>query len=172
MTEGEFEQQIKGLEDRMFGLMLYQETSPGWVKKAQEASFNNIISRETKAIEDARKILEKAKSGIDVSFEINTFEFPIIIDEMKFRIDVMIKSYNSLFPDRPHNKRLSEKELLALQNDAMKRITLASQGVFPHILKKLARHSDIQTTMSYYTHVLHGDDVQAIDSLYRPQGKQ
>ena len=49
---------------------------------------------------------------------------------------------------------------------------LASQGVFPHILKKLARHSDIQTTMSYYTHVLHGDDVQAIDSLYGPQGKQ
>ena len=48
---------------------------------------------------------------------------------------------------------------------------LASQGVY-HILKKLARHSDIQTTMSYYTHVLHGDDVQAIDSLYGPQGKQ
>ncbi|MDH4201530.1 MAG: tyrosine-type recombinase/integrase [Phycisphaerae bacterium] len=49
---------------------------------------------------------------------------------------------------------------------------LASQGVYPHILKKLARHSDIQTTMSYYTHVLHGDDVQAIDRLYRPEPKQ
>ncbi len=51
---------------------------------------------------------------------------------------------------------------------------LASQGVFPHILKKLARHSDIQTTMGYYTHVLHGDDVKAIEALQTPktQGKK
>ena len=120
MTIDEFEQQIKDFEDRIFGLRLYQETSPGWVKKAQEASYNNIVRRETKALEDAKTILEKAKNGIDVKSEINTFEFPIIIEEMRFRVDVMLKSYNNLFPDRPRDKKLSETEILALQDEAMK----------------------------------------------------
>lgn len=46
---------------------------------------------------------------------------------------------------------------------------LARQGVHPHVLQRLARHADIQTTMSVYTHLLHGDDVSAIESLKQPK---
>jgi len=45
---------------------------------------------------------------------------------------------------------------------------LARQGVHPHVLQRLARHSDIQTTMNVYTHLLHGDEVSAIESLKQP----
>jgi integrase len=46
---------------------------------------------------------------------------------------------------------------------------LAREGVHPHVLQRLARHSDIQTTMHVYTHLLHGDDVSAIESLKQPK---
>lgn len=46
---------------------------------------------------------------------------------------------------------------------------LAREGVHPHVLQRLARHSDIQTTMKVYTHLLHGDDVSAIESLKQPK---
>ena len=46
---------------------------------------------------------------------------------------------------------------------------LARQGVHPHVLQSLARHSDIKTTMNLYTHVLRGDDVSAIESLKQPK---
>ena len=45
---------------------------------------------------------------------------------------------------------------------------LARQGVHPHVLQALARHSRVDTTMSYYTHILRGDDISAIESLQSP----
>jgi len=46
---------------------------------------------------------------------------------------------------------------------------LARQGVHPHVLQSLARHSQIETTMNLYTHVLRGDDISAIESLKQPK---
>jgi len=45
---------------------------------------------------------------------------------------------------------------------------LARQGVHPHVLKRLARHARVDTTMNFYTHILRGDDVLAIQSLQEP----
>jgi integrase len=49
---------------------------------------------------------------------------------------------------------------------------LASKGVHPHVLKALARHSRVETTMGFYTHMLRGDDVSAIESLSQPEGNK
>jgi integrase len=46
---------------------------------------------------------------------------------------------------------------------------LARQGVHPHVLQGLARHSKVDTTMRLYTHILRGDDVSAIESLKQPK---
>ena len=46
---------------------------------------------------------------------------------------------------------------------------LACQGVHPHVLRSLARHSRVETTMSLYTHILRGDDISAIESLQGPE---
>ncbi len=46
---------------------------------------------------------------------------------------------------------------------------LARQGVHPHVLQALARHSRVETTMGFYTHILRGDDVSAIESLRKPK---
>ncbi|MHC4638502.1 MAG: tyrosine-type recombinase/integrase [Planctomycetota bacterium] len=42
---------------------------------------------------------------------------------------------------------------------------LALAGVHPAVAQKLARHSSIELTMKYYTHVLHTSEVSAIDAL-------
>jgi integrase len=49
---------------------------------------------------------------------------------------------------------------------------LARQGVHPHVLQSLARHSRVDTTMGFYTHILRGDDVSAIKSLRQPKDKK
>jgi integrase len=46
---------------------------------------------------------------------------------------------------------------------------LAREGVHPHVLQSLARHSRVETTMSFYTHILRGDDITAIESLQKPK---
>jgi len=42
---------------------------------------------------------------------------------------------------------------------------LANQGVPPHVLQKIMRHSQISTTMRYYVHLLRGAEDKAIDKL-------
>jgi len=42
---------------------------------------------------------------------------------------------------------------------------LALAGVHPAVVQKLARHSSIELTMKYYTHVLHDSEVNAIAAL-------
>ena len=49
---------------------------------------------------------------------------------------------------------------------------LARQGIHPHVLQSLARHSQVETTMGFYTHILRGDDKRAIESLEQPKDKK
>lgn len=42
---------------------------------------------------------------------------------------------------------------------------LVSKGVPPNVVQKIMRHSDIKTTMKYYTHLLRGAEDNAIDKL-------
>jgi len=42
---------------------------------------------------------------------------------------------------------------------------LALAGVHPAVCQKLARHKDIQTTMKFYTHILHSSGVEGIEAL-------
>lgn len=49
---------------------------------------------------------------------------------------------------------------------------LALAGVHPAVAQKLARHSSIELTMKYYTHVLHTSEVEAIDALKNLHTKQ
>jgi hypothetical protein len=122
MEKSEFEQQIKEYEDMMFGLTLYQETSPKCVQQLQKMSYKNIKRRGDKALREAKNILLDIKRSKDVQDRIMCFEWPIIVDDMRFRIDVMLQSYNSIFPDRPKDKSLSEQEIITLRNEAMNRI--------------------------------------------------
>jgi len=122
MDISEFKQKIEEYEDIMFGLKLYQETSPKWVQRLQKISYKNIKRRGEISIREAKNILLDIKRGKDVQDRITCFEWPIIIDDMKFRIDVMLQSYNIIFPGRPKDKSLSEQELIALRNEAMNRI--------------------------------------------------
>lgn len=65
------------------------------------------------------------KQGKDVQDRIMCFEFPIILDDMRFRIEIMLQSYEELYPERQREMKLSEKEITALRNEAMSRIEVS-----------------------------------------------
>ena len=117
-----FEEEIKKYEDIMFGLMLYQETSPRTVQVLQKMSYKNMRRRGDKAIEKAKSILREARGGNDVSERIKSFEWPVILKDMKYRIEILLGCYEELFPGRPREKRLSREEIIALRNAAVNRI--------------------------------------------------
>ena len=56
ISECEFERQIKEYEDTMFGLMLYQETSPKWIQFLQNKSYDNMKRRGKEALKKAKDI--------------------------------------------------------------------------------------------------------------------
>lgn len=49
---------------------------------------------------------------------------------------------------------------------------LAASGVHPKIAQDLMRHSDINLTMSRYTHTLHGQTIEAVEALPDLEGKR
>lgn len=116
-----FEEEIEKYENSMFGLMLYQETSPMPVKVLQKISYKNMLRRGDKAIEEAKSILKDAKEGNDVSDRIKSFEWPVILKDMMYRLDILLECYNELFPGRPREKRLSREEIITLRNAAVDR---------------------------------------------------
>ena len=117
-----FEKEIEQYEDLMFGLMLYQETSPKWVKRQQQTSYENMKRRGEKALKNAKKILMRARQGKSVRDMLRQFEWPIILQDMRFRIDIMLECYAELFPGRPRETILSDEEATALRNAAIARI--------------------------------------------------
>ena len=117
-----FENDIETYKNMMFGLMLYQETAPKPIQVLQKISYKNMSKRGEKAIRRAKEILEDAKEGKKIQEEIETFEWPIILENMKFRIDIMLECYEELFPGRTREKALSQEEVVALRNQVMKRV--------------------------------------------------
>ena len=43
---------------------------------------------------------------------------------------------------------------------------LAASGVHPKVAQSIMRHSDINLTMSLYTHTLHGQESQAVEKSH------
>jgi hypothetical protein len=117
-----FEKEIRAYEDTMFGLMLYHETAPKWVNTLQKISYKNMKRRGEKALKEARNILSDAKQGKPAKYAMPFFEFPIILDDMKSRIDVLLQCYEELYPERPRDRSLSKEEMIALRNEAMNKI--------------------------------------------------
>lgn len=122
MANTEFKQQIREYENIMFGLMLYQETSPKWVRKLQKISYKNMKRRGEKALKQAKNMLSDIKQGKDVQDRIMCFEWPIIMDDLRFRIEVMLQCYEELYPERPRERNLAKEEIIALRNKAMDKL--------------------------------------------------
>lgn len=117
-----FEKEIKTYEDMMFGLMLYQETSPKGVQQLQKKLYKNMKKRGEKALKEAKSILLDVRRGKTVQDRIVCFEWPIILDDMRFRIEVMLQCYEELYPERPRDRSLSKEEIVTLRNAAINKI--------------------------------------------------
>ena len=113
------EEEIKTYEDMMFGLLLYQETSPKPIQVLQRMSHKNMKTRGDEAIQEAKTILKDAKQDRKVHDRIKSFQWPVILEDMKHRIGILLECYEKLFPGRPREKALSKEEIIALRNEAV-----------------------------------------------------
>lgn len=129
----EFKSKIKEYEDVLFGMNLYyQGICFTWRHNKEIIEFNrrhykDIEKRMTTAINKAKQLLEEAKQGSDKLPLIQQFEFPPIkghpaLDEGTKLAKALAKAYKEIFPDRPRNKPLTEKESWRLKIVASKKI--------------------------------------------------
>ena len=119
---GKFRQEVRAYEDTMFGLDLYQGTSPTFVRELQASSYRSMRARGDAALERAKAILDEASQGQDVEGEIAVFEWPLITSDMQLRIDILLQCYYDLFPARPREVPLTEDEARALRDEAVERM--------------------------------------------------
>jgi len=117
-----FVKEVKEYENIIFGLTLYQETSPKWVQEKQKESYTNMKRRGNQAIYRAKHILKEAKKGKVVQDNIESFQWPIILEDMKYRIDILLECYERLFPGRSRERALSREEIILLRNEVINSI--------------------------------------------------
>ncbi len=118
---GEFEQEIRRYEDMMFGLRLYQETSPKFTQYLQRRSYERIEVRGQRAIGQAKVILDDANRGQNVERRIESFAWPTIFEDVKRRFEILVERYDELFPRRPRSEPLSREEIALLREAAVNR---------------------------------------------------
>jgi hypothetical protein len=117
----DFEEIVREHENQLFGISLFNEAVKHLYKddknilETTENHFQQIISRGIEAIQEAKQVLGKVKEGVWEVKRLACIEFPPIhgpgLDEMTERASILVKTYDKLFPDRPHELTLTEEEI-------------------------------------------------------------
>ena len=105
----DFEKNILNLEEHLFGLSLYYDTMPFYIKWMNKISFKRILSRSNDNLEDARQLLRKAKLNNNYLDDLEKFFWISRPKLMDSRIKTLLEIYYKVFGNRP-KKRLSKYE--------------------------------------------------------------
>lgn len=109
-----FESQIESLEEHLFGVTLYYDTTPKILRWSQKSSYNNIKRRIEQTLLDAKELLEKVKDGQEPVEKLQEFHWTARWAPMEEKIKLLLDAYHTIFPDRPMNK-LSNSEVKELR---------------------------------------------------------
>ena len=130
---GDFRRQILFHEDQLFGVSLYLEgvrrmyvDQPGLLEM-NEQSFSSITNRAEAAISSARSLLRDVESSRTLVHKLRAFKFPPtsghpMLDEMTQRAQILVKTFDRLFPDHPRTEPLSETQLTKLLEESAAQI--------------------------------------------------
>lgn len=127
-----FRDKISTHEDQIFGITLffagikrlYGDNKD--LMDANQRSFEAVITRAKKTVEDAKKLLHAVEADPQKRPFLESFEFPSIhghpmLDQMATRAKILVETYNDLFPGRDREQPLSDTEHLLLMQEASRR---------------------------------------------------
>ena len=123
-----FIKRIEEQEDLLFGTSLFYQgilqmySADEYIMKMNRESYESILKRGNKAIERAKHLLDKVQKNPSKLYLLQEFEFPPAIEEISIRSKILIEAYDELFPSRPREKPLTEKENLQLIEIASNRL--------------------------------------------------
>ncbi len=123
-----FIKRIEEQEDLLFGTSLFYQgilqmySADEYIMKMNRESYESILKRGNKAIEIAKHLLDKVQKDTSKLYLLQEFEFPPTIEEISIRSKILIEAYDELFPGRPREKPLTEKENMQLIEIASNRL--------------------------------------------------
>jgi len=120
-----FEEQIRIQRDQLFGISLFSQgleviySGQSEVLEMNRQSSQNITERAESAISAAESLLRQAKADLSSPRQLMCFRFPPIsgnpmLDQMTQRAQILVRTYEQMFPDRPRSEPLSREEIREL----------------------------------------------------------
>ncbi|MBN2301442.1 MAG: hypothetical protein JXN60_02875 [Lentisphaerae bacterium] len=124
-----FRNEIARQEEIVYGTALFYECvsllhlNHQGIVETNRKQFRNIIQKGRDMIQRATKILAEAEKDSSMIKELTAFRFTPCDGhakpaELAKRAEMLAKTYNSLFPDRPRSQAFSNEETLRLMEEA------------------------------------------------------
>lgn len=125
----EFKEKIRLHENQLFGLELYFKginklySEQKALVETNKQSFQNTQQRGKDALIRARNLLQAVERDSSRIHDLRKFKFsPIhghpMLEQMTHRAQILVKTYDELFPDRSRNSELTPNELMLLMEKA------------------------------------------------------
>ncbi len=120
-----FRATIRARQDYLFGVMLYYETAPWFIRWFWRISYPSLLARNVFVLLQAQELLRNVEAGHMSEDCLSQFSWPRWTKEMDASVRVMLEAYNAAFLGRPLGP-LSRDELSRLREVALDMIILSS----------------------------------------------
>ncbi|MDO9566455.1 MAG: hypothetical protein Q7J15_06925 [Candidatus Desulfaltia sp.] len=128
-----FEKMIQMQKEQLFGISLYFRGIELMYSEQPEIiqmnlqSFVNIRERTEDSIAAAESLLLEVKRDPSKAKKLKGFKFPPttghpMLDQMTERVEIILRTYEQLFPGRSKSQSLNQEELMKLMMEASKQL--------------------------------------------------
>ncbi|MBA4387383.1 MAG: hypothetical protein C0404_05340 [Verrucomicrobia bacterium] len=132
-----FQQKIAAHEDIVYGVALFFEClnlvheMQGAIVETHRKQFRNIIQKGSEATQRAAKLLDEVRQDPKKVQLLRQFVFASCQDhpqpaEMVRRAEILVATYQRIFPDRPRSQDFSRAEIVRLLEEASEAFTQAA----------------------------------------------
>lgn len=134
-----FSRIIKLHEDLLFGLTLFSDCMAACYRGQpdifilNDKTFQDIKRKMDAAIVRARELCRQIKAGDAGAAEIDRFEFPSLsdyplINRVSDQAQILVKTYDYMFPGRSRSCLLSHKEIVYIMPEALRQFKLLKKA--------------------------------------------
>ena len=125
----QFEERIQMQKEQFFGISLYfrgielMYSEQPEIIQMNKQSFENIKERTEDSIVAAESLLLEVERNPSKVKELKRFKFPptsghSVLDQMTERVEIILRTYEHLFPGRSKSQQLNQEELMQLMMEA------------------------------------------------------
>lgn len=128
-----FDETIRLHQDQLFGITLYSQgvelmySGQPEILEMNLQHFQNIKGRAENAIAAAESLLQQAREDPSKVKELRRFTFPPIsgnpmLDQMTHRAQILVRTYERMFPGKSRSQPLRQSELTTLMEEASEQL--------------------------------------------------